>query len=66
MTDYVRVETHLRYGEKGDYVINDKTHRKVVRADGFINTLPHCDLFENGVFLRNASFMETMNFIMAS
>jgi len=66
MTDYVRVENHLRFGDKGDYVYNDRTKRKVVRADDFFNTLPYCDWYENGVFLRQASFAETMKFIMAS
>lgn len=64
MADREKARNYLAFGECGDWVLNDDNKRKVVRTDNFVNTLPTCLLYENGVFVRREPlFSKSIEFL---
>lgn len=59
-----KIENYIRFGEKGYYIFNDKNNRKIVRTSSGVNTLPDCNVYENGKFIKTCIVWEAIDFLL--
>ncbi len=55
-TQKEEVRRYLAFGKRGDYVENKDNGRRITRTTGHIDRLPNCNLYQNGVFVREEKY----------
>lgn len=51
-----QVRKYLSFGSRGDYVENEDNGRKIVRVADHIDSLPDCNLYQDGIFIRKETY----------